>query len=223
MARTVSDFGRVILLNGTSSAGKTTVARMIQQLRPEPIQHIALDQFRDGLPDRFRGLNSPEGTPGARGLNVVPVHAPAEPGGPQMPGTAIRFGDVGLRMLTGMRQAIAAFAKAGNDVVVDDMRLDPNYVGDYLTALAGIDVTFAAIHCDAATLNRRETERPGRFPGTAVLHMDSVHAGCVYDVQVDTSTMSPRQCTESILAAERTPPEPCAFDQLARRLRRRGR
>ena len=210
----MSDFGRIILLNGTSSAGKTTVARMIQQLRPEPIQHIALDQFRDGLPDRFRGLNSPEGTPGARGLNVVPVHAPAKPGGPQMPGTAIRFGDVGLRMLTGMRQAIAAFAKAGNDAVVDDMRLDPNYLRDYLTALADIDVIFAAIHCDEATLSQRETARPGRFPGTAVLHMHSVHADCIYDVEVNTTTMSPRQCAESILAAERTPPHPRAFDQL---------
>ena len=220
MAGTVSDCGRVILLNGTSSAGKTTVARMIQQLRPEPIQHIALDQFRDGLPDRFRGLNSPEGTPGARGLNVVPVHAPAGSRGPGRSGTAIRFGDVGLRMLTGMRQAIAAFARAGNDVVVDDMRLDPNYLSDYLTALTGIDVIFAAIHCDAATLNQRETERPGRFPGTAVLHMLSVHDGCTYDAEVDTSTMSPRQCAESILAAERTPPDPGAFDQLRKSLAR---
>lgn len=214
MAGTVRDCGRVILLNGTSSAGKTTVARMIQQLRPEPIQHIALDQFRDGLPDRFRGLNSPEGTPGARGLNVVPVHAPERPSEPEVSGTAIHFGDVGLRMLTGMRHAIAAFAKAGNDVVVDDMRLDPNYLSDYLAALTGIGVTFAAIHCDAATLNRRETERPGRFPGTAVLHMHSVHAGCIYDVEVNTATMSPRQCAESILAAERTPPKPCAFERL---------
>ncbi len=222
MVGAVSDFGHVILLNGTSSAGKTTVARMIQQLRPEPIQHIALDQFRDGLPDRFRGLNSPEGTPGARGLNVVPVHAPGgpggpgSPGGPAMSGTAIHFGDVGLRMLTGMRQAIAAFARAGNDVVVDDMRLDPNYLGDYLTALAGIDVIFAAIHCDETTLNQRETERPGRFPGTAVLHMHSVHAGCIYDVEVNTATTSPRQCADAILAAERAPANPCAFDRLRR-------
>ena len=212
MAGTVRDCGRVILLNGTSSAGKTTVARMIQQLRPEPIQHIALDQFRDGLPDRFRGLNSPAGTPGARGLNVVPVRG--RPGEPEVSGTAIQFGDVGLRMLTGMRHAIAAFAKAGNDVVVDDMRLDPNYFSDYLTALAGIDVIFAAIHCNQATLDQRETERPGRFPGTAVLHAHSVHAECIYDVEVDTSTMSARQCAKSILAAERTPPNPCAFDRL---------
>lgn len=211
MARKMTGPGRIILLNGTSSAGKTTVARMIQQLRPDPIQHIALDQFRDGLPDRFRGLNSREGTPGARGLNVVPVHTP------ETSGTAIRFGDVGTRMLTGMRHAIAAFVKAGNDAVVDDMQLDPNFLPDYLTALAGIDVIFAAIHCDRATLNQRETARPGRFPGTATLHFHSVHTGCIYDVEVNTATTTPRQCAETILATERTPPKPRAFEQLRAR------
>jgi chloramphenicol 3-O-phosphotransferase len=65
--------GNIIFLNGSSSAGKTTNAMMLQQILEEPYQHIALDQFRDGLPGRFRGLNSPDGAPGARGLNVVPI------------------------------------------------------------------------------------------------------------------------------------------------------
>ena len=49
--------GNIIFLNGSSSAGKTTLAIMLQQLLPEPYQHIALDQFRDGMPGRYRGLN----------------------------------------------------------------------------------------------------------------------------------------------------------------------
>ena len=35
--------GKIILLNGSSSAGKTTIARMLQQIYREPYQHIALD------------------------------------------------------------------------------------------------------------------------------------------------------------------------------------
>ena len=69
--------GRIILLNGSSSAGKTTLAVTMQQLLRDPWHHIALDQFRDGMGGRYRGLNSPPGTPGARGLNVVPVDAKA--------------------------------------------------------------------------------------------------------------------------------------------------
>ena len=49
----------VILLNGSSSSGKTTLAETLQQLLPEPYQYIGLDQFRDGMPERVRGLNAP--------------------------------------------------------------------------------------------------------------------------------------------------------------------
>ena len=58
---------QAIFLNGTSSSGKTTLARALQAALPESWQHLALDQFRDGLPDKFRGLNAPEGTTGRLG------------------------------------------------------------------------------------------------------------------------------------------------------------
>ena len=67
--------GRIILLNGSSSAGKTTLAITLQQLLPDPWHHIALDQFRDGMGGRYRGLNSPAAHPVHAGLNVVPVAA----------------------------------------------------------------------------------------------------------------------------------------------------
>ena len=79
--------GNIIFLNGTSSSGKTTLALALQEVLPEPYLHIALDQFRDGMPAKYRGLNSPEGTPGALGLNVVPVVNGAGPH------TDIQFGD----------------------------------------------------------------------------------------------------------------------------------
>ncbi len=48
-------------------------AIMLQQMLSEPYQHMALDQFRDGMPGKYRGLNSPKGTQGDLGLNVVPI------------------------------------------------------------------------------------------------------------------------------------------------------
>ena len=79
----------VILLNGCSSSGKTTLAEMLQQLLPEPYQYVGLDQFRDGMPARVRGLNAPEGSEGARGLNVVPGRLQGAPV------TEIHLGDFG--------------------------------------------------------------------------------------------------------------------------------
>ena len=66
-------FGTIIFLNGTSSAGKTTLAHGLQEQLTEPYMHVALDQFRDGLPDQYRGLNAPRGSTGDWGVNVTPV------------------------------------------------------------------------------------------------------------------------------------------------------
>ena len=193
--------GRIILLNGSSSAGKTTLAHTLQQLLPEPWQHVALDQFRDGMSGRYRGLNSPDGSDGARGLNVVPV---------MQDGTAvtdIQFGDVGERTLRGMRRAAAAFAAAGNNVIIDDLLFQPAYLDDYVQVLAPFDVYFIGVRASIEVVQAREAKRPGRFPGTAISHFDRVHAhGLAYDLEVNTSEMSPRRCAELVIARIAKPP-----------------
>ena len=198
--------GRIILLNGSSSAGKTTLARAIQTLSAAPVQLISLDQYRDGLAPRFRGMNSKASEPGSRGLNVVPAEDGLR--------TELHFGDVGRRTLKGMRRAVAAMATVGLDVVVDDLILEPEFLGDYLAVLADFRVLFVRVQCDLATVNARESARPGRFPGTAAAHFERVHAGCRYDLQVDTARLSPRQCAERVLAAIESPPVPSAFELL---------
>lgn len=187
--------GNIIFLNGSSSAGKTTIAGMLQQILTEPYQHIALDQFRDGMPGRYRGLNSPDGAPGAQGLNVVPVQLEGERV------TQIRFGEHGERVLRGMRRAIAAFAREGNHVIVDDLLFKPGYLHDYARVLDGLDAWLIGVRCNLDEVNRRERQRSGRFPGTATSHFHEVHAhGAGYDLEVDTSHSSPRDCAVRIVA-----------------------
>jgi len=193
--------GKIIFLNGSSSAGKTTLAIMLQQLLDEPYQHIALDQFRDGMPGRYRGLNSPAGTPGAQGLNVVPV----EQDGALI--TQIRFGEHGEQVLRGMRRAVAAFAREGNNVIVDDLLLKPEYLEDYALALYDLDSWLVGVRCSLEVVNQRESQRPGRFPGTATSHFHAVHAhGAAYDLEVDTSRTTPRACAEQIIERMQSPP-----------------
>ena len=116
----------VILLNGCSSAGKTTLALALQDVLSVPYQHIALDQFRDGMPGRVRGLNSPAGDPGATGLIVVPgvLHGEAV--------THIEFGEYGERVLAGMRRSVATLSDLGCNVIVDDLLFKPAYLTDYV-------------------------------------------------------------------------------------------
>ncbi len=193
--------GRIIFLNGSSSAGKTTLAIMLQQLLEEPYQHIALDQFRDGMPGKFRGLNSPPGTPGELGLNVVPV----EKDGERV--TEIRFGAHGEQILRGMRRAIAAFVKVGNNVIIDDILFKKEYLLDYAAALDGLEAWLIGVRCSLEIVNERETKRMGRFPGTATSHYDEVHAhGSGYDLEIDTTSSTPRECAERIIERLDSPP-----------------
>jgi chloramphenicol 3-O phosphotransferase len=201
--------GNVIFLNGSSSAGKTTIAKKLQQLLPEPYQHIALDQFRDGMADRYRGLNSPPATPGALGLNVVPTEIAGERV------TEVRFGELGEKMLYGMRMAMAAFARSGHHVIIDDLLFLPGYFESYVRLFSGIPVWFIGVRCALDAVNAREASRPGRFPGTAISHFDQVHAhGGDYDLEVDTTHDSPRRCAEQII--DRLARPPLAFDRFRR-------
>lgn len=185
--------GKIIFLNGTSSSGKTTLAYALQEQLTEPWIHIALDQFRDGLPLKYRGLNAPAGTTGEQGLNVVPVNSG------DMSYTDIRFGGVGKTVLKGMRRAIAAMADAGNNVIIDDIILQQEFLDDYLYVLQDFEVVFVGVKCPEDVTNRREQARPGRFPGTAMGHLAICHAHDTYDVEVDTSVHDPRECALRVI------------------------
>ena len=196
-----SSTGRVILLNGSSSSGKTTLALTLQRVLREPWQHVALDQFRDGLPGKVRGMNSPPGTPGAQGLNVVPV----ELDGQRV--TEIRFGEFGEAVLRAMRRTVAELAQQGVNVVVDDLLFKSSYLDDYRNALANLEVWFVGVRCPLGVVEQREAQRPGRFPGTANSHFKSVHDhGLDYDIEVDTGANDPNTCARQIMQRLDSPP-----------------
>lgn len=201
--------GKIIFLNGTSSAGKTTLAHALQESLEEAFLHIALDQFRDGLPDKFRGLNSAPGETGFRGLNVVPVTDQ------EKPFTSIEFGDVGETMLKGMRRAMASMVAAGNNIIIDDILLKAEFLQDYLEVFAPFSVTFVGVRCPINVINARERSRPGRFPGTAYGHYVPCHAHGEYDVEVNTAEQSPSECARQV-AEFVLHHEPTAFKTLAK-------
>jgi chloramphenicol 3-O phosphotransferase len=51
--------GRVIFLNGTSSSGKTTIAKELQKHAQEPYLHLSLDAFLNQLPSSYLEDHAP--------------------------------------------------------------------------------------------------------------------------------------------------------------------
>ncbi len=117
-----------------------------------------------------------------------------------------------------MHQAVAALARSGLDLIVDDVIVDASWLDDYVDAMAGIDVIFVGVTAPLRVIEERELARGDRHPRLARGHYDVVHQDKIYDVMVDTSMLSQEACIDHVLARIQTGPG-TAFDRLRERHR----
>jgi chloramphenicol 3-O phosphotransferase len=169
----------VILLNGVGSVGKSSIAKALQTIATEPFLHVAMDAFLDMMPARH--WDHPDG---------VTFETVQQDGKPSV---VIHSGPVAERILRGMRHAIAAMAREGNNLIVDDVLIEDE-MAEYAALLA--DFTFRAVGVFAPldVLEARERERGDRLIGLARWQYDRVHQGKRYDLQLDTSNHTPMEC-----------------------------
>jgi chloramphenicol 3-O phosphotransferase len=185
--------GRVILLHGTSSSGKTTVARAVQQVSDEPWVRLGIDAFWNAVDERWmeHGPHAAEGFASMDDATIVP-------------------GPVGQRLAAGMRAAVAACARVGNDMLVDDVFVDATWLGGWRRELAGLQWLLVGVMAPLGALEERESARGNRIPGEARAQVDVIHRDIEYDLTVDTARLSPEECARAILAAlptGQTPPD----------------
>ena len=185
-----ADGGQIVILNGTSSSGKTTLARALQATLDEPHLEAGLDRFLWALPAPY--LNT------SLWHEVFRYDWPPD-GDPA--GLVIRPGPLGDRPVAGMYRAIAALARAGNNVVADHVLLDADWLTDCARALDGCRVLFVGVVCPLDVLEERERARGDRTLGQARAQYGPVHAHGAYDLEVDTSRLDPVACAEHVRRA----------------------
>ncbi|TIM46357.1 chloramphenicol phosphotransferase [Mesorhizobium sp.] len=176
---------RIILLNGVGSAGKSSIAKALQTMTTEPFLHVQMDAFIDMLPEALQD--------DAAGFAYEVIE---ESGKFQV---VIRVGPVGERTLRGMRHAIAAMAGQGNNLIVDDV-LCGGEISEYLRLLSGFDLRLVGVFAPLDVLEAREIQRADRLPGLARWQYDRVHKDIGYDLEIDTSTLTPLECARRIKA-----------------------
>lgn len=183
--------GRIILLNGTSSSGKSTLAKALQAALPDPWLVIGIDTFVFALPKRY--LDQPLWSEVFRYVR--------EDGAADGP-FRIETGPLGQELVSGMHRSVAALAAAGLDVVVDHVLLERVWLEECRQLWAGIDWCFVGVRCPLAVVEERERERRDRTLGQAAAQFAVVHEhGATYDVEVDTSELSPEAAAARIVAA----------------------
>ena len=180
----------ILLLNGTSSAGKTSLAKALQRRWPQPLLAVGIDTVVYALPGRW--LNPP-------GWYEVFRYTGS--------GDALQItaGPLGDRLVAGLHRSVAALAGEGFDVVVDHVLLDAGWVADAASALAAYPLLSVGVRCPLAEVVRREAARGDRTLGQARAQFESVHAYAGYDVEVDTSLADPDGCADLVVAAAAHP------------------
>ena len=175
--------GLVIFLNGTSSSGKTTLAKALQSKLEEPFMVVSLDTYLHQLSKEVLGNNQLLGS-------LIPV------------------------LLDGFNRSIAAVSAAGNFQIVDHVLQEPQWVLPCVQTLKDIPVIFVKVECPLDELKHREKSRGDRAVGMAEYQYPRVHQHGIYDVEVDTCSMSVEQCVEAIEAYVYSGAQPQAFVRL---------
>jgi chloramphenicol 3-O phosphotransferase len=206
----MSEPGQIVVLNGAPRSGKSSIVEAIQQTFEGPWMNLGVDGFcRLVTPPRYRpgiGLRPGGERPDIEGL--VPA------------------------LYAALYDSIAAHSRHGLNVVVDvghhDAHSRPLHVlSDSARRLDGLPALLVGVRCPLEVIMERRGGETGRgeghwasppdgtVPEPVLRWQREVHRPGIYDLEVDTSAMTPAQCAEAVRRRVRDGPPPSAFRRLA--------
>ncbi|MEU2390862.1 chloramphenicol phosphotransferase CPT [Streptomyces sp. NPDC007369] len=171
---------QVIVLNGGSSSGKSGIVRCLQAVLPDPWLAAAIDSLIEAMPASLQES--------ASGFDVAADGV-------------VSIGAEFRTLEAAWREGVAAMARAGARVIVDDVFLGgAESQQRWRRALGGLDVLWVGVRCAGEVAAGREIARGDRAPGMAASQADAVHRGVVYDLEVDTTHTESLECARAVAA-----------------------
>jgi chloramphenicol 3-O-phosphotransferase len=174
--------GKIIFLNGVSSSGKSTLAKILQSRLSEPFYLLSNDMFCDMAPEKFWDINASETCDRAlKGMYY----------------TIKTFSDIGINVIV-------------DDVFLREG--DYDRLGECLKLLHDYDVLFVHVVCSSLDeLRRREKERGDRGIGQGESQLAILDPQDTYDITVDTFANSKEECADKIIELLNYPEKFTAF------------
>lgn len=174
---------QIIYLNGPSSAGKSTLARALQEKLEKPFLIIGIDQLIAMMPDKLNDWHHDTKAPGFswqpekddRGATVS---------------YRIDIGPFGKRLVAALKDMALALATSGHYLIIDDVAFAPEQIEAWRTALKNYTVLWVGITAPLDILEQREKTRGDRKIGSARWQAERVHKNVTYDCMVDTARNS---------------------------------
>jgi chloramphenicol 3-O phosphotransferase len=178
--------GKIILIHGPSSSGKSSIAGELQARIEAPFWHLSIDHLRDA--------------------GILPM---ARIRSREFPWSGLRG-----PFFDGFHQALAAYAGSGNNLIIEHIVETQVWMQDLVRLLSGFDVFFVRVHCDVEEMERREVARGDRPAGDARRDFETLPVfPC--DLELDSTHTSAGDNVERLLAAWRARRRPSAFERMA--------
>jgi chloramphenicol 3-O phosphotransferase len=208
--------GTVIVLNGPSGSGKSSIQREFQALMIQPshkasdsaLQEASTDKSADtahlwiklGIDNLFDKpmpditLENLAFWQSPNAIRWVTTTKDAN----DKPVVTLFTGQEGEKVAYGMNSAIAGYAQAGCNCIVDYIAYKPVWIEDLRTKLTGVKTYWVKIEIPLDVLEERERARGTSPVGHARSHYDTVYAGIQYDLVLDTSKLTAVECAQKI-------------------------
>jgi len=174
--------GTIIFLNGVSSAGKTTLAKILQHKLETPYYWLSEDIFREMTPRKFDNEDSEEN-------EWAWIHS-----------------------IFGMYHTARMYSDLGMNVIVDTVTDDNIFLDKIVELLHNHPALFVQVTCPPEELQRREKERGDRIIGLAVEQLSELcPQDNTYDITVDTHASTIEDCADEIIVLLDSPEKFTAF------------
>ncbi|MEK5057927.1 chemotaxis protein [Paenibacillus sp. FSL H7-0326] len=190
--------GLIVLLNGTSSSGKTSISMELKNQKEMPFHHLSIDNFFGNYND-FIDNTYPDIEP-TREVNDQVV-------------AEILFDPIGSVYYA----TIKLFSEMGLNVIVDTVIDNDKRFNDFHALLYDHPTLFVGVLCSREELTRREQIRGNRAIGLAHSQFDKVYSFDEYDLEVNTEELSPTECADKILGFIKSEQDYSAFKKLSKR------
>lgn len=177
--------GAIIILNGVSSAGKSSLAKALQEAAEETFLIVAMDVFIGMVP---AGREAEVAWFPVMRIDTTAGRLPRIATGPR-----------GSKLLEAMRGLVANLAASGMNVIVDDV-CTADVISDYRRLMSDAQLFFVKVEAPLAVIEQRERERGDRLIGLARDQTGFLHTGIDYNMTVDTTTDTAAGLAKDILA-----------------------
>ena len=186
--------GIVIILNGPSASGKSSIQQSFQKLMmPDLWIKVGIDNLFD--------LPMPDITPENLQYwqNVNPIRwVTSTKDQYDKPVITLYVGEQGEKVAYGMNSAIAAYAQNGCNIIVDYIAYDQNWLKDLKKKLKDIKTFYVKVEISLDTLEQREAARATSPQGHARSHFNTVYGDQKYDLVVHTESYSSDEIAKQI-------------------------